>query len=89
MSFSLLVYKIPYFLFEHVNRNTRLERCESAFWDFGTNLPKEYKEFLNSDEKLHLNKYKNLIQNYSQALDMDIDLSKVFNEIMLAFIMFL
>ena len=63
-----------YFLKKSV---TRLEKCENAFWEFGTNLPKEYKEFLNDDEKIHLTKYKALIQNYSQSLEMDIDLTKV------------
>lgn len=56
---------------------TRLQKCESAFWEFGTNLPKDYKEFLSDDEKVHLNKYKTLVQNYSQSLGLDFDITKV------------
>lgn len=55
----------------------RLEKIENAFWEFGLNLPKEYIDYLNEREKIHLKKYKDIVLKYSKSLDMDLDLTKV------------
>jgi hypothetical protein len=48
--------------------NERLKQLKVAFWEFGSNIPEEYKENITNKEMLYLENYKKNILDHSQTL---------------------
>jgi hypothetical protein len=45
--------------------NERLKQLKVAFWEFGSNIPEEYKENITNKEMLYLENYKKNILDHS------------------------
>lgn len=48
--------------------NERLKHLKVAFWEFGSNIPEEYKENITNKEMYYLENYKKIILDHSQTL---------------------
>jgi len=54
--------------------NTRLEKTEEEWWSAGGAITKENQDFLSTDEKQYITKYKMMIQEYGRSQPLQLDL---------------
>ncbi|KAL4496956.1 hypothetical protein ABPG72_002112 [Tetrahymena utriculariae] len=76
---QLIIYRYKRIILAYLSK--RMDIIEQYVWEFGQNLPKEYKEFLHPDEKQYTENYRSLIVNYSKNMtqnypDVNFDLTK-------------
>ncbi|KRX09395.1 hypothetical protein PPERSA_04701 [Pseudocohnilembus persalinus] len=54
----------------------RLNKIMEIFWEYGSVIPKEFMEYMSNDEKLFVQQYKKMINDYESNLPIELDLAK-------------